>query len=567
MSRAVAFACLFLAACAVETSFNDDEVSGGAAGGKADGIAAATSARVTEAVVAALDATAAGERGRSWSISHDNRLDAGWIVQTPPAATWGQPYARMTMARTCTGGPACELDFQLATCTTDADCGATGRCAALAATRRAPGEAARRLCVGHSDALLDELHGLITSAERTVDLTSLQPPDGRFEAAIRNAITYLAATGRPVTVRLLFGAFPVQGQVDARAVLTRLTRDLPASARLKVHVGNYRSSNLPPSWNHSKIVSIDGARALVGGHNLWTAHYLGIEPVHDLSMRVAGTAARDALRFADIQWRWTCANRTWITRLTGSVAAFRWTGGRIDDTCAGDAPASPVAAAGALTVIGVGRLSWVDAEDDANPADLALVAMMEEARTSIRISQQDLGPVQVPGLGIPLASWPTEVLDALGAAIVRGVDVQLVVSEPTASVGGLGALEAPYSNGWALARLVDEIVDRAADQPGAPTGAALDALVCARLRIAPLRFSDDDAFPGGGAPGNHAKLVLVDDRAFHIGSQNLYPAGLTEYGFIVEDVAAAATLRADYWDPLWAASSRRAVSGAACPGR
>lgn len=50
-----------------------------------------------------------------------------------------------------------------------------------------------------------------------------------------------------------------------------------------------------------------------------------------------------------------------------------------------------------------------------------------------------------------------------------------------------------------------------------------------------------------------------------IGSQNLYPAGLTEYGYIVDDAGAAAALLADYWGPMWAESSRLAVHGAACP--
>lgn len=57
---------------------------------------------------------------------------------------------------------------------------------------------------------------------------------------------------------------------------------------------------------------------------------------------------------------------------------------------------------------------------------------------------------------------------------------------------------------------------------------------------------------------------MVDDPAFSIGSQNVYPAGLTEYGFIVDDAGAAAELDATYWAHLWTHSSRRAVSGAAC---
>ncbi len=52
-------------------------------GGKADGAAAATTSHVGDAVIAALDATAPGERGRTWSVSGTNRLASGWLVQSP----------------------------------------------------------------------------------------------------------------------------------------------------------------------------------------------------------------------------------------------------------------------------------------------------------------------------------------------------------------------------------------------------------------------------------------------------------------------------------------------------
>ncbi len=554
-------------ACFVDDVPADDD-GGVPAGGKADDGTAVRAGRshVGDAVIAALDATAPGEYGRTWTVSHDNRLDGAWLVQTPPASHWGQPATALTLPARCSSGASCDLDFGLRTCTVDTDCGAQGRCVALAATTRAPGQTPRRLCAGHSDvALLDELHAMLTSARTVVDLTSLQPPDGRYEAALRNAITWLGASGRAVKVRLLFGAFPVQGEVDAKAALARLTRDLPASAKVTVSVGNYRSSNLPPSWNHSKIVAIDGATALVGGHNLWTVHYLDNQPVHDLSIRVAGAAARDGHRFADVQWRWTCANRSWVTRLTGSVAAFTWSRGAVSDRCLSDTVLPAAAAAGGdVTVISAGRLAWVDAQDDGNQADLALVAMLEAAEASVRISQQDIGPVKVPVLGLPIGGWNVEALDAMGAAVLRGVDVHIVVSSPEAQVGGLGPSQAPYANGWSLDEVADEIAERAAAQPGAPRGAALDALLCRHLKVAPLRFSGDDTFPGGGAPGNHAKLVMIDDLAFHIGSQNLYPAGLTEFGYIVDDADAAADLDASYWQPLWRQSSRLATSGVTC---
>lgn len=61
---------------------------------------------------------------------------------------------------------------------------------------------------------------------------------------------------------------------------------------------------------------------------------------------------------------------------------------------------SPSWAVSAGSGIGAGRLAWVDDEDDANQADLAIVAMLEEAQRSVKISQQDIGPVQLPVLGM-----------------------------------------------------------------------------------------------------------------------------------------------------------------------
>ena len=58
---------------------------------------------------------------------------------------------------------------------------------------------------------------------------------------------------------------------------------------------------------------------------------------------------------------------------------------------------------------------------------------------------------------------------------------------------------------------------------------------------------------------------MVDDRAFYIGSDNLYPVDLQEFGYILDDAPAAATSRRLYWDPLWQWSSRAAISGDDAP--
>jgi phosphatidylserine/phosphatidylglycerophosphate/cardiolipin synthase-like enzyme len=559
--RRIALCSLFLIGCFDESADDSGVLA-------AQATRPAGSSYVTEAVVDALDAQAGARFGKTWGVTGANRLAAGWVVQTPPVSHWGGRYRDLAMPRTCTSGASCDADFGLVRCTTSSDCGAGGRCAPLAATVKRPGDAAVSLCVGHSDAVLDDVYRTLTAGERVVDLTSLLPPDGRFIPAIRNAITFLGNSGRPVTVRLLFGAFPVQGVVNSKEVLRTLTRDLPRSAPIDVFVGNFRSSNLPPSWNHSKIIAADGRLALVGGHNLWTQHYLDKNPVHDLSMRVEGPAAADGHLFANQLWAWTCANRSWLTWSTWSVWANRWRAGSIDDTCPGAVTPPAAAPAGDATVIGVGRLAWVDPNNAGNDADIAINAMLRAARETIALSQQDLGPPTVPVLGIPLGSWPNAIFDELGAAMARGVDVYLVLSNPGAVAGGLSATVAPYANGWTPEEVVRRVRDRLVERPvaGLPTGAALDALLCERLHVAPLRFGPDDTFPDGVTFPNHAKLVMVDGRAAYIGSQNLYDAGLSEHGYIVDDAAAVAELVSAYWQPLWTWSSQRAVSGdGACP--
>ena len=76
------------------------------------------------------------------------------------------------------------------------------------------------------------------------------------------------------------------------------------------------------SWNHAKIVSVDGVEALVGGHNMWPADYLVDDPVHDLSMRVHGPAAASAAHYADRLWDYVCANLD--RKPSISVASFSY---------------------------------------------------------------------------------------------------------------------------------------------------------------------------------------------------------------------------------------------------
>ena len=83
--------------------------------------------------------------------------------------------------------------------------------------------------------------------------------------------------------------------------------------------------------------------------------------------------------------------------------------------------------------------------------------------------------------------------------------------------------------------------------------------------------ADEPTYGRGTQVGNHAKLIMVDDAAFYMGSNNAYGAGLAEFGLIVDDAARAGELSSDYFAPLWqqargTAASPGAISGADAPG-
>ncbi len=89
----------------------------------------------------------------------------------------------------------------------------------------------------------------------------------------------------------------------------------------------------------------------------------------------------------------------------------------------------------------------------------------------------------------------------------------------------------------------------------------VNAMLCDHLHLAPYRFGPDASWPGGIPLATHAKLWMIDGRAFYIGSDNMYPVNLQEFGYIVDDTKAARELTDAYWTPLWQWSSKAAVSG------
>lgn len=510
-----------------------------------------------------------------WNYSTDNRLDTNWIKATP-IGVWGLPYDQFPQAVPGSG------PLGLATCTV-AD-GPTHPCEPMNATMTAPGQTASKLLVGHTDRFVDDMYDVMTSAEVLLDVTTLTPPTGRFRDAMKDALIYLAskpADHRP-TVRILVSDPPSDPLVTAEAVIHDLALMVPASAEMPVYVYVLKSS--VASWNHAKIVAADGARAIVGGHNMWGPHYLGKNPVFDLSMRLTGTAARHAQDYADNMWvyaQWYKDHLPdWVHDATGENRRRQYAfapppgGGPCRDqqgvlpdpgmyqALTSRFPTEP--SGGSIPVLAIGRGGNTGSTylfptissylfPFKEPSDEAIIKLISLAQRTVRMSVQAFKIVYGDVMG-----WNPRLLYAMALAIDLGVHIDVVLSNPDAVAGGLGPSAAPYG-GNKPDELTAKIVSTLVSKRGLTEEAAKQR-ASERLRVASIRYSGDASYPPDHVPiGNHAKSLIVDDSVFLIGSQNMYLSNLNEFGYIVEDATAAKAYIDDYWTPLWRWSSGTAT--------
>jgi len=283
--------------------------------------------------------------------------------------------------------------------------------------------------------------------------------------------------------------------------------------------------------------------------------------VHDLSMQVRGPAAASASRFANRLWDYVCAN-------VGSKSSVSLVslGGGAGSPCPPSfvAPAGPPGPRGNVPVLAVGRLGAGITDNFANHSELARDLVFGAARQNIRIVQQDLGF----RIGRSDTLFPESTLDRLIDFLeTQKGEVYIVLSNPGATGNGGNTYYTDVSMEM-LARHLRELVQKRFEARDPTLRYAIrrgpdpvNALLCSRVHLASLRFGPDASWPSGKTIANHSKFWMVDDRAFYIGSDNMYPVNLQEFGYIVDDRKAAADILDSYWTPLWQWSQRAAVSG------
>jgi len=459
----------------------------------------------------------------------------------------------------------------------------------------------------------DSLRSDLAAARTQVDITTLYPfPSGGFGQAIVDGLKAALQAGHNPTVRIMAGCYPAcitQGLLGPSGYVNDLEEAIgtPHGLKPKIYVASYRfytKSFIDDafSWNHSKIVAVDGRTAIIGGHNMFPTDYLQTtNPVHDVTMRVVGPIAGAGHRFANLMWHEACIiyNKWW----TGYRYLEYAHSSGAPSNCPGNLTPRVLHGAGTTDILGIGRVGFLyrmpdgigDAikatladvgrrsgpssaaaaasgpvdpapcpalnkittdytnssptYDEYNPGETGLRELIASAKFDVFLSQQDLAGCKLPAL---TPRFDRRLLDVIVDRLRAGVRVRIVTSTPGAKL----SLLVPYSNASSLSDTTSAIYNRAWAKLGDPNTAR--RLLEENLRVGSLRFTSNVAtWPGGGSYNliaNHAKVIEVDRRAFYVGSENLYPAWLAEYGLLLDDPTVAGQFNKMYADPLWRAS-------------
>jgi len=425
---------------------------------------------------------------------------------------------------------------------------------------------------GHDDWFPEIMGEILSRTKIWADVLSLGPPDGKFMLSFKKALLKIvesaAERDNPIIIRMMFGN--IAGcPVNCTGVMDELTANLPPDTNINLWVGAWRRG---VSWNHAKIIAVDGKYLHTGGHNMWDPHYLENDPVHDLSLELEGAVAHDGHLFANRQWDFVESRQEtfWGTvvdkmpdhmpqALKVRVTVSEWPTG-----VASEYPPSyrkqivrslAEHIDNAVPIITLGRFGSLTHLN--RPSDDAFLAMMNSSQTIIHLALQDLGPVCIPGTktALPGCVWPHEYLSALGKAIwERGVDCEIVLSNPGSIPGDLGPLEACYGNGWDCNDVASEIIKSIMNQYPDAEDDDLRQKVQENLRICFIKEERGNTWEDSMTMGMHAKHFIIDDIAMYIGSQNLYVCDLAEWGVLIDDPDQTQKAMDEYWNPLWECS-------------
>ncbi|MBC7661582.1 MAG: hypothetical protein H7249_17940 [Chitinophagaceae bacterium] len=475
------------------------------------------------------------EEGKVWSQTKIT-LRPDWIVQGP-TRLWGLKPEQIPHEMNCDDDDyRCDPVWKRQICETDSDClTPTTQCTPLQASRSSMRQRVKKMCLGNTDGLIDRFYNIVVSADHELDIASLFIPSGRFYTAMINGLALASEKESVPAVRILYAGFPLFAPVIGQGpggTLHKIVHDIREIApdtyeRLRINVGQDYSPVL--TYNHTKIVLADGKRAMEGGHNLLDAHYLSTETIFDLSMEFRGPGVAKARDFLNVLWDDIGDRYHSFPKDAPRIPNFSLQSSNSGDT----------------NTITVGRMGNIGP----NVSDKALAHLIDESQSSLSIIQSD---IYRHGIG-EWDRFQSFAFPHIIRAAARGVKVRLVLSNDRAKIGF-----ATINGDREYKRLIDGLAEKLQENDHRLDKYTARATACQRIEVAPFRFSRYiDVWPSKHIlqPGLHTKFLMVDDAAFYVGSHNLYPAQLVEFGNIVTDAKAASEIKDQYWSKVWAESS------------
>ena len=145
------------------------------------------------------------------------------------------------------------------------------------------------------------IYTMIVSAESSVDIVGLYTfPDGTWLDAISSGLQVLDKKNKPITIRLFYGVYKYNIESELKKLLNDISKNLNENTKLKIIAGQAHSP-YSLTWNHAKILNIDGKTILTGGQNWWETDYLLENPVMDINIIVKGNNYM-ATKYANQKW-------------------------------------------------------------------------------------------------------------------------------------------------------------------------------------------------------------------------------------------------------------------------
>ena len=289
----------------------------------------------------------------------------------------------------------------------------------------------------------------------------------------------------------------------------------------------------------------DSKNLITGGHNLWGKDYLQQNPVNDLSIEISGPVANNATKYANTIWHFTCTHKGILSNLVST-----YHDGQITSSCPDSIVTTqtitPPTDANTIPVLAmtVAKLNDNVLHADADQSELARVYAFNNAKSSIIISQQALFTkgIDFPKKILhPLTTKDGTVMQALANALSNRVSVSIV----TSTLGGSG-----YNANVDLKYIWNYLKNLLETDHGFTQSQAQQCLL-AQLHLGTISYNGKTT-----NDKSHDKVWIIDDHIFYIGSHNLYPSSLQQFGVIIDNPRATAIVEQQLWDPLWKNSQK-----------